>query len=104
MWRSAALATLAWVMLIGLGLPTMHATLRTPNLKVCLSTKLKIRWYRTCTFPHLRCLIHPVPLTPYSPFMMFMPIPKARLATAKEEFRAVWRGYQQGLQGHDYTQ
>ena len=32
---------------------------------------------------------------------------QARLATAKEEFRAVWRGYQQGLQGpaaHDYMQ
>ncbi|GAX76020.1 hypothetical protein CEUSTIGMA_g3463.t1 [Chlamydomonas eustigma] len=60
MWRSAAVVTLAWVMLLGLGLPLLHATFRSPNLK-------------------------------------------SRLATAKDEFRAVWRGYQAGLQ-NDYTQ
>mmetsp|Transcript_28479 Transcript_28479/g.62692 ORF Transcript_28479/g.62692 Transcript_28479/m.62692 type:complete len:222 (-) Transcript_28479:1791-2456(-) len=59
MWRSRALLTLAWAILFGVGLPLLHASFRSPNLK-------------------------------------------ARLASSREEFRAVWRGYQADVL-HDYT-
>ena len=43
-WRSAALLTLAWALLLGLGLPLLHATLRAPNLKASLvSSKEEFR-------------------------------------------------------------
>lgn len=59
LYTTAALKTMAWALLTALGLPLLHATLRSPNLK-------------------------------------------ARLASAREEFRAVWRGYQAD-NVHDYT-
>ncbi|GLI70230.1 hypothetical protein VaNZ11_015079 [Volvox africanus] len=57
-YRSHALLTLSWALLLGLGLPLLHATFRLPNLK-------------------------------------------AKIASAREEFRAVWRGYQAEL--YDYS-
>ncbi|KAG1679954.1 hypothetical protein FOA52_007018 [Chlamydomonas sp. UWO 241] len=68
MWRSAPARTLGYGLALGLGLPLLHASFRSPNLK-------------------------------------------ARLTSAREEFRAVWRGYQAaaGQVGgpsmvNDYTQ
>ena len=63
-YRTAALRSLAWSLILGLGLPLAHSCARKPNAKV-------------------------------------------KLSNAREEFRAVWRGYQSGLVGGsktDYTQ
>ncbi|GIL59687.1 hypothetical protein Vafri_14421 [Volvox africanus] len=57
-YRSHELLTLSWALLLGIGLPLLHATFRLPNLK-------------------------------------------AKIASAREEFRAVWRGYQAEL--YDYS-
>lgn len=59
LYLTAGVLTLLWAILAAIGLPLLHATLRSPNLK-------------------------------------------ARLASAREEFRAVWRGYQAD-NVHDYT-
>ncbi|KAG2438626.1 hypothetical protein HXX76_005174 [Chlamydomonas incerta] len=56
---SHAVITLCWAILLGVGLPLLHATFRLPNLK-------------------------------------------AKIASAREEFRAVWRGYQAELY-NDHT-
>ncbi|KAI8474089.1 MAG: hypothetical protein J3K34DRAFT_518404, partial [Monoraphidium minutum] len=58
--RGGAWLALLGGLLLGVALPLVHATFRSPNLK-------------------------------------------ARLASAREEFRAVWRGYQADLSSHDYT-
>ncbi|GFR43287.1 hypothetical protein Agub_g4352 [Astrephomene gubernaculifera] len=60
LYCSRALVTLAWALLLGLGLPLLHATFRLPNLK-------------------------------------------AKIASAREEFRAVWRGYQAELYDHTHS-
>ncbi|KAG2502112.1 hypothetical protein HYH03_000604 [Edaphochlamys debaryana] len=58
-YLSHAVLTLAWAILLGVGLPLAHASFRLPNLK-------------------------------------------AKIASAREEFRAVWRGYQAELY-NDHT-
>ncbi|GLC55212.1 hypothetical protein PLESTB_000960300 [Pleodorina starrii] len=57
-YASHAVLTLSWAVLLGVGLPLLHAVFRLPNLK-------------------------------------------AKIASAREEFRAVWRGYQAEL--YDYS-